>query len=159
DPSPKAISKAVAAGGETPFYALDHDAAGAYPLTWVDRIYVPAKGMSVAKTEAITTLMRYLATTGQEKEAPALEGRLSPALSAQTLSAADAVVQGNCTGTDRAIVKNRDPGQLAPPDATAMSSIGPMLHCVSVTPPTTTTTVAPTGPKGGGDDGSGFVPS
>jgi hypothetical protein len=160
DPSPEAISKAVEAGGETPFYALNHDVPGAYPLTWVDRMYVPSSGLSVAKTEGDATLMRYLATTGQEKEAAALEGRLSPALVAQTLSAADAVVQGNCVGTDREIVKNSDPGPLAPPDATAMRSIGPMLHCVAVVPSSTTTTIAATGSNGTSstDNGSGVLP-
>jgi hypothetical protein len=141
-PTPAQINKAVDAGGDTPLYALTHKVAGAYPLVWVDHLYAPAHGLSIEKTQGIATLIRYLATTGQDKEDSAGEGRLSPPLVAEALAAANNLVTSNCTGSDRTIVSNGDPGPGAPATATAMKSIGTMLHCEPAGPVTTTTTTA-----------------
>ncbi len=143
-PTADAINKAVDAGGESPLYPLTHKVPGAYPLVWVDHLYAPAHGLSIEKTEGLAMTIRYLATTGQEKENPAGEGRLSTALVAEALAAADKLVSSNCTGSGRRIVTSSDPGPLAPPTATAMRSIGPMLHCEPVSPSTTSTSAAPT---------------
>jgi hypothetical protein len=144
-PTPASITKAIAAGGDTPLYALTHPAPGAYPLSWVDHLYAPAHGLSIEKTEGIATLIRYLATTGQEKAASVGEGRLSPALVAKALAAADDLVRSNCTGADRTVVETDDSGPHAPATATAMQAIGTMLHCEAAPGATTTTiTVTPT---------------
>jgi len=143
-PTPDSLTKAVEAGGEAPLYALTHDTPDAYPLVWVDRLYAPAKGLSVEKTEGLAMLIRYLATTGQDKAAPVGEGHLTPPLVTEALTAADALVTSNCTAAGGVVVKSDDPGPLAPPSASAMSSVGPMLHCEHPSPPPpTTTTVAP----------------
>ncbi len=139
-PTPDSIDKAVDAGGETPLYALTNKVAGAYPLVWVDRLYAPAHGLSIAKTEGLAMLIRYLATSGQSKEAAVGDGQLSPDLVNQALQAANSLVTSNCTGSDRHIVSSSDPGPLAPASATAMKSIGTMLHCEPVAAATTTTT-------------------
>src|SRR5262249_51199291 len=139
-PTADSITKAVAAGGEKPLYALTHDAPDAYPLVWVDRLYAPAKGLSLEKTEGIAMLIRYLATTGQEKAGPGGEGQLSQPLVAEALAAADQLVTSNCTAAGGVVVKSDDPGPLAPASAGAMSKIGPMLHCEEPVPATTTTT-------------------
>src|SRR5262249_22571454 len=136
-PTPDAIDKAVDAGGETPLYALTNKVPGAYPLVWGDRLYAPAHGLSVAQTEALATLIRHLATTGQEKAEPVGEGRLSAALVTTALKAADQLVLSNCQGPDRKVELNFDPGPLAPASATAMQGIGAMAHCVPVETATT----------------------
>lgn len=141
-PTAASITKAVEAGNNAPLFALTNKVAGAYPLVWVDNLYAPAHGLSVSKTESMATLIRYLATTGQDKEAPNGEGRLSAPLVAQALAAANQLVTSNCVGSDRTIASSSDPGRLAPPTAAAMRSIGNMLHCVATVPPSTTT-VAP----------------
>jgi hypothetical protein len=163
-PTVDAIDKAVNAGGNTPLYALTNKVAGAYPFVWVDHLYAPAHGLSIEKTEGIAMTIRYLATTGQEKERQFGDGQLSPALVAQALDAANQLVRSNCVGNDRTIVQSSDPGPLAPPTATAMKSIGTMLHCEAATPnPTngsTTTTIAsassPTVGTPGFNSASGF---
>lgn len=142
-PTPDAINKAVDAGGATPLYALTNKVPGAYPLVWVDRLYAPAKGLNAAKTEGLAMTIRYLATSGQKYSTAAGEGRLSQALIAEALAAADALVRSNCQGADRRIVANADPGPLAPASATEMQQIGSMLHCESVVAGTTTTTITP----------------
>jgi len=139
-PTPTAIDKAVAAGGDTPLFALTNKVAGAYPLVWVDHLYAPAHGLSIEKTEGLATMIRYLVTTGQDKAGPVGEGRLSPALVAKALQAADALVRSNCQGADRQVVVSSDPGPLAPATATAMRSIGAMAHCAPAAPATSTST-------------------
>jgi hypothetical protein len=62
----------------------------------------------------------------------------------KALAAADALVTSNCTGADRRIVSSSDPGPLAPPTATAMRSIGSMLHCEAAPASSTSTVAAPT---------------
>jgi ABC-type phosphate transport system substrate-binding protein len=161
-PTPASINKAVDAGGDSPLYALTHKVAGAYPVVWVDHLYAPAHGLSIAKTEGLAALIRYLATTGQEKAAGVGEGRLPAALVAKALAAADQLVRSNCTGADRVIVSSSDPGPLAPPTAIAMRSIGTALHCQpaasdSTTSPSTTSTTPPLleTPAGGDGDTTG----
>ena len=143
-PTPASIDAAVDAGGDAPLYAFAHKVPGAYPFVWVDHLYAPAHGLSIAKTEGLATLIRYLATAGQAAAAPVGEGRLSQSLVTQALAAADALVRSNCTGADRQIVQNSDPGPVAPAGG-AMAAIGPMLHCEPVSAPTSTTTTS-TGP-------------
>jgi hypothetical protein len=156
-PTPDSIDKAVDAGGETPLYALTNKVPGAYPLVWVDRLYAPAHGLSIAKTEGLAMLIRYLATSGQAKEAAVGDGQLPPDLVNTALQAANQLVTSNCTGSDRHIVSSSDPGPLAPASATAMKSIGTMLHCEPVEKPTTTTTTFSSGGGVGTDNfGSGF---
>ncbi len=166
-PTPDSINKAVDAGGDTPLFALTNKVPGAYPLVWVDSLYAPAHGLSIAKTEGIAMLIRYLATTGQDQAAPVGEGRLPASVVPRALQAADDIVVSNCQGSDRRLVVSSDPGPLAPPAAKAMRSIGPMAHCEPVTPPTSstsssttsTTTVTPTTFSSTGIDQSGGSPS
>jgi ABC-type phosphate transport system substrate-binding protein len=137
-PTSASINKAVDAGGDSPLYALTHKVSGAYPVVWVDHFYAPAHGLSIAKTEGLAALIRYLATTGQEKAASVGEGRLPAPLVAKALAAADQLVKSNCIGADRVVVSSSDPGPLAPPTATAMRSIGTALHCEPVASPSST---------------------
>ena len=142
-PTPDSISKAVEAGGDEPLYALTHEAAGAYPLVWVNHLYAPASGLSVEKTEALAATIRYLATAGQDAAAPVGEGKLSAALAAKALAGADDLVTGNCKGADRKLVTSSDPGPYAP-DLPALKAIGPMKHCQAVAGTTTTTSTTTT---------------
>ena len=77
-PTPDSID----AGGRrpvarAPLFALTNKVPGAYPLVWVDHLYAPAHGLSIEKTEALATVIRYLATAGQDAAQPVGEGRLS----------------------------------------------------------------------------------
>lgn len=146
-PTPESINKAVDAGGDDPLYALTNPAPGAYPLVWVNHLYAPAKGLTAAKTEALATTIRYLATDGQKAAAPVGEGRLSDALVKKALEGADELVTSNCVGSDRKIVKSTTPGMYAP-DLPGIKAIGEMLHCepVGAQPTTTSTTIANTIP-------------
>jgi hypothetical protein len=97
-PTPDNMTKAASLGGGQPLYGLNESVPGAYPLTFVDDIYVPTKGLSVEKMNAIATLMRYQAIEGQDVETTLGEGKLPASLLQQTVSAADEVIKDNCTG-------------------------------------------------------------
>jgi hypothetical protein len=127
-PSTATIDAAVNAGNGTPLYALTHDVKDAYPLTWVNYLYVKAAGLSAAKTEAVATVMRYLATDGQAAAAPWNEGTLSQPLVTQALQAANQVVQSNCPAAGGTVFQSNDPGPDAP-NLSGIHTIGAMLHC------------------------------
>jgi hypothetical protein len=137
-PTSEAMTKAAAAGLDTPLYAFDHKVPGAYPFTWIDHLYAPAHGLTVDKTNALATLIRYIATAGQNVAANVGEGRLPEPLVKQSLAAADSLVQSNCVGSDRKIVTSTDPGTDAPTQP-ALNGIGSMLLCEPVAAATTTT--------------------
>jgi len=132
-PTPDSISRAVAAGGTKPLFALTNRVDGAYPLVWVDNLSVAAKGLSPEKANAIAHFTRYVATLGQQGAAALGEGKLSPALVTTALRGADAIVKSNCTGADVKLVSTPDPGPYAPPDL-ATAGIGKMAVCERSTP-------------------------
>jgi hypothetical protein len=159
-PSTASINAAVAAGGEAPLYALDHPVSGAYPLSWVERLYAPAHGLTVEKTEGLAATIRYLATAGQSKAAAVGEGELTQPMVKEALAAADQIVASNCPGAGGIIETSSDPGRYAPSLA-ALKSIGPMKHCDAKPGSGTTTTTSTTAPgqlpadTGLGSTGSG----
>jgi hypothetical protein len=144
-PTPDSIDAAVnamplvtptATTDEPPLYAATTKVPGAYPLTYIDYMYVPAHGeydpsnptQSTAKIEALATVMRYLATTAQGTMAQYNDGVLSSALQEQALAAANQFVQNNCPAADITYL-----------------SLNDEYHCgTPITPPpgTTTTTTA-----------------
>jgi len=140
-PSPTSIDAAVDAGGDTPLYALANSVPGAYPIVYVDHLYAPATGLSMQKTEALATVIRYMATAGQAAAAPVGDGQLPQGLVDQALAAANQLVLSNCTQAGETIMTSSNPGPLAPP-LKALQSIGPMLHCIAA-PGAPATTVAP----------------
>jgi hypothetical protein len=140
-PTPDSINAAVNAGGDTPLYALTNKVPNAYPLTFVDKMYVKASGLSADKAEALATIIRYVATSGQAVMAQHNDGQLSTALVKEALDAADQVVKSNCTGSGHQLVQNTDIGRFAP-NVDGMKSIGKMYHCnatATAAPPTATT--------------------
>lgn len=151
-PTPASIDAAVNAGGAAPMFALSNKVPGAYPLVWVDHLYAPAHGLSLAKTEGMAALIRYVATAGQDAAQPVGEGRLSAPLVAMALAGANQLVKSNCEGSDRHVVENTDPGPYAP-DLPALKTIGAMLHCAPGAPAVPASTSG--GSSGGTYSGSG----
>jgi hypothetical protein len=143
-PTTASIDAAVAAGGDAPLYALTNKVPGAYPLAWIDHLYAPAHGLTVDKTEALATAIRYFATVGQGATKAQGDGQLSAPLVLQALNAANSLVSSNCTGPGRLIVQSSNPGVYAPPSM-ASASIGPMLHCTSGSPQSPKTPTSLTG--------------
>lgn len=157
-PTPASIDAAVNAGGAAPLFALSNRVPGAYPLVWVDHLYAPAHGLSLAKTEGMAALIRYVATAGQDAALPVGEGRLSAPLVAMALAGANQLVKSNCEGPDRHVVETTDPGPYAP-DLPALKTIGAMLHCEPGAPAVSASTGGSSGGTYNGSssfyDGSG----
>jgi hypothetical protein len=149
-PTPAAIDAAVngtpavtptATTGAQPLYAATHPVAGAYPLTYVDYLYAPAHGLSVQKTEALATVIRYLATDGQHPLAGNGDGQLSSTLVSQALASANQLVISNCPAAD--LVDTATPGPYTPTGLPGLDGLGKAFHCEvpGPSPPATTTTV------------------
>jgi hypothetical protein len=139
-PTAASINKAVDAGGDAPLHALTANVPGAYPLVWIDRLYVRTTGLTAEKVEALASMIRYLATDGQEVAASKGEGRLPKALVDEAIAGADRLVEKACpTGSGATIVQSTDPGYA--PALPGVQGIGTMKHCQPAA--TTTTTTAP----------------
>jgi hypothetical protein len=123
---------------------LDKTATTAYPLTWLNWLHAPATGLTVEKTNAIATLVRYVVTDGAAAHLPLGEASLPKVLSDEALVRADALVTSNCVGVDRKVVTRAGPGPFAPNGK--LTGVASMKWCeaVAVAPPTTSTTIAPT---------------
>jgi hypothetical protein len=156
-PNPAAVEAGVDAGaaaGEAPcsatnqnaLYAATNKVPGAYPLTWVDCLYAPTKGLSIAKTDALAGFIRYLVTDGQNSLHANGDAALPEQYVFQALAAANQVVTSNCPSAGGAVVLTSQPVPYAPIDP-GVQSIGAVDQCETApTPPasTTTTTVRAT---------------
>lgn len=159
-PTADAIDKALEAGAQTPLYALTNKVPGAYPMVWVDNLYLPKTGLSVDKTNALAAYIRYMATAGQAVVSaplkaptdsngkmigtqPLSEGHLTKAMAATAIAAADDFVRSNCVGADRRITNDPKPGPYAPA-LDVVTAIGPSVNCQAIVATPPTTTAAPT---------------
>jgi hypothetical protein len=146
-PTPDSINKAVEAGGDVPLHALTNSVADAYPLVWIDHLYVNTKAanLTAEKVEALASMIRYLATDGQAVGATVGEGKLSTSLADQAIAGADDLVQRACpTSSGATIVSNTEPGPYAPA-LPGVQGIGTMKHCQAAVTTTTTVPVAASG--------------
>jgi hypothetical protein len=170
-PTSANLSKAALLGGGKPLFGLDpadipagqaDDYRDVYPLTYIDRIYVPASGLPVDKTNALATLIRVEATVGQSLQVTRGEGQLPPTLVSEAMTKADQVVAANCVGGGRHVVTVADGGPYWPQPAT--SAPAHVTLCAdasgSTAPPPTTTTEAPAPATATGSPaGGGLAPS
>jgi hypothetical protein len=147
--TPEAITAAVAAGGDTPFATAYEPAPGAWPFSWVNRIYLPERGLSVDQTNAAALMLRLQMTVGQDRAASLGDGRLPPEMVAEGLKAADAVVASNCAAAEAKVVKEVGAGPYTPDGLGAvLEALGSVSWCqaTEATPaPPPTTTPAPPG--------------
>lgn len=126
-PTPDAVQAALVAGGGQALSALTSPEPGGYPLSWVDSLYAPTSGLSVEKTNALATFVRYAVTGGSSVAMATGSIPLPPSLVPQALNGADELVRDNCTGPGLVVVSTTDPGSYAPPHA--LDAVGPMLRC------------------------------
>jgi len=155
-PTPDAVQAAIVAGGGQALSALTSPEAGAYPLSWVDSLYAPASGLSVEKTNALATFIRYAVTAGRASALATGTVPLPDALVPQALKGADDLVRDNCTGPGVAMVSTTDPGPYAPTPH-ALDAVGPRLMCQSLVGPGSAAGGSPGG--GAGSPGGSSAPS
>jgi hypothetical protein len=144
-PTPAAITAAGALGDGVPLYGLNDDASGAYPFTWVDSLFVPATGLSVDKTNAIATFLRYATGPGRSLAAGVGDGSLPDSLASQAAAKANDIVTGNCAAAGGTTRNDPSGGPDWPTGVPAPA--GGALICVAA-PIATTTTVASSASSG-----------
>ena len=125
--TPASITAGLAAGAGSPLGGATSAATGAWPLTWVNHLYAPSSGLSPDQANSLATIIRWQATVGAAGSALLLDGRLPDTLLHQALTAADQLVQSNCTAAKGTVVTSTDPGPFAP--AGTLTGIGPMKLC------------------------------
>jgi ABC-type phosphate transport system substrate-binding protein len=144
-PTPQSMTIAAAAGDGAPLYGLTQNVPGAYPFTFTTDMFVPSTGLSIDKTNAIATFLRYATGPGRALAAAVNDGQLPDALAAQAAEKADEIVTDNCKAAGGTTEK--DPtGGVFWPTGVAVPSGGTLL-CVAPAAPAvaTTTTTAGSG--------------
>ncbi len=156
-PTPESISAAVALEGGRPLAATTNPAKGAYPIAWVNRAYVPASGLTADEANAAASFIRLQVTAGQDRAAGLGDGRLTPAMVTEALTAADRIVESNCAAAKGKVTTSADGTPWLP---AGVITAGPVKLCAGPTTPVAPEPTVPTdqGSGAGFDTGdSGFV--
>jgi hypothetical protein len=142
-PTSESVTKAIAAGGDTPLYALDHDAPGGYPLAWIDSMYVPATGLSIDEVNAVSAFIRFVATDGQDIVKADNDGVIGPDLVTKAFAAANAAVTSNCDAA-KGVARLEADSPYYPLAAVApkLHALAPQMVCATPVDPSTTTTTS-----------------
>jgi len=116
-PNTLSVSAAVAAGEGIPNTgSVGLAVPGAYPITWVNKLYAPTTGLSPAKANAVAAVIRWQVTAGQDPAVlqSAGDGKLTPKMVAAALAAADQVVRSNCAAAKGTVRTSGSAGGTAP---------------------------------------------
>ncbi len=125
--TPESITAAVAAGNGTPLAGATSVVPGAYPITWVNKLYAPATGLSADEANGIATLIRWQVGAGQDRAAGLGDGRITAPMVATSLAAADKIVESNCPAAKGTVYSSADGGPFAPPGGLGVK--GPVKLC------------------------------
>ncbi|MBI5087793.1 MAG: hypothetical protein HZB15_02680 [Actinobacteria bacterium] len=137
-PTRESLDLALAAGTEMNV-AADNEVPGAYPLTYINRLYTVAGTLTPDEANALAATIRYVVTDGQQAVIDHGGTDLPDALRDEALAQADHIVETNCTA-DGYEVTTSGPSAFEP-DTPMVQAIASMKHCTLVpTPPATTTT-------------------
>ncbi|UDY37921.1 hypothetical protein [Dermatobacter hominis] len=125
--TPAAITAAVAAGDGAPLTGATTPVPGAYPLTWVNRLYAPASGLTAAQANAVATIIRTQVTTGRAQAAQIGDGQITDKMVVEALTAANQIVESNCGSAGGEVVTSKDGAPYAP--AGAITGVSSMKLC------------------------------
>jgi hypothetical protein len=127
-PTPEAITTAVAAGNGTPLTgAIGTPVPGAYPVTWVNKLYAPASGLTADQANGVATMIRWQVGIGRTRAAEFGDGQITPAMVSTALDAANQVVESNCAAAKGKVYTTTDGGPFAPPGGLGVT--GSMKLC------------------------------
>ncbi len=146
-PTGDSITRAVAAGEGEPLYGLKNPVPGAWPITWVNRMYVPATGLSGKEANALASIIRWQATVGSDGAGILRDGKLTPRMVSEALAKADQVVESNCRAAGLKTAKSSQPGDYAPKGT--LAGLGQVSVCVTGGPADTGADSAAAGASGG----------
>ncbi|MFM7061933.1 MAG: hypothetical protein ACKO04_00355, partial [Actinomycetes bacterium] len=129
-PSTTSISAAVAAGEGIPNTgSVGLAVPGAYPITWVNKLYAPTKGLGADKANAVAALIRWQVTAGQADAVlqTSGDGKLTPKMVTTALAAADQVVSSNCAAAKGTVKTSSSAGGTAPKGG--FPGLGEVTYC------------------------------
>ena len=129
-PNTLSISAAVAAGEGIPNTgSVGLAVPGAYPITWVNKLYAPTKGLGAAKANSVAAVIRWQVTAGQSEDVlkAAGDGKLTPKMVAAALAAADQVVKSNCADAKGTVKSSTTAGGTAPKGG--FPGLGEVTYC------------------------------
>ena len=138
---------AAAAAGSAMNVGANNDVPGAYPLTYVTRLYTIAGTLDPDQANALAALVRYYATDAQDAIVAANGAAMPQAMRNQALAAADRIVESNCTAGTNGALWEVTTGGLSnfEPTTPKVRALTQMKHCTLKPPPApTTTTTTPT---------------
>ena len=141
--TPESITAAVAAGRGTPLTgAIGDPVPGAYPISWVNKVYAPSTGLTAEQADLVANIIRYQVTRGRAAAAGFTDGQITDAMVTQALAAANRIVTSNCAAAKGTVYSSDDGAPYAPDGA--LSGIGSMKLCRGAPLPTTTQPAAAT---------------
>jgi ABC-type phosphate transport system substrate-binding protein len=140
-PTPAAVQAAISAGTSTNV-AAEQAVPGAYPLTWVNRLYTVAGTLDPDQANAMAAFVRYVTTDGQQQVVADGGVALTAALRAESLAAANRIVEANCPSATHQVVTG-GPSAFEP-DTPQVQALTGLKHCELKPAPTTTTSTTTT---------------
>ena len=129
-PNTRSVSAATAAGEGIPDAgAVGTPVPGAYPITWVNKLYAPTKGLGAAKANAVAAMIRWQVSAGQADAVLTAsgDGKLTPKMVAAALAAADQVVKSNCAAAKGTVKSSATAGGTAPTGG--FPGLGEVSYC------------------------------
>jgi len=139
--TPESITAALSANTGAPMPGLTQPISGAWPLSWVNSLYVPDSGLTGDQANAIAAIIRWQVTVGRSRAAELLDGQLPAPLVVQAFAAADEIVKSNCKAAGLSTITTADPSRFAP--AGTLGDLGDTVWCA--TPQSNTAVVSPLG--------------
>jgi hypothetical protein len=143
EPTPDSVAKALATSdGISSSDAVLPSANGGYPFSYINKLLVRTDGMSVARANALVTLIRYMVQDGQKEAAKINEPALPSFHVLKALKSTNEIIKAVCTPADRI----RSTGKVTiAGEEVSFDECGPKVAVVATTTTaaaTTTTTVA-----------------
>ena len=125
--TPESITTALAAGDGAPLYGMTENVPGAWPLSWVNTLYVPDSGLTGDEANTIAAVIRWQSTVGRQNAAQLLDGQLPGSKIDQALDAADEIVESNCSAAGLDTITTDEPARFAPNGT--LADLGDTVWC------------------------------
>lgn len=106
--TPASITAGVAAGNGAPLAGITDPVPGAYPITWVNRAYLPQRGLTADEVNGAAAFIRVQVTQGRDGAAKLGDGQITGDMQKEALDAANAAVESNCSAAKGTVTRSSD---------------------------------------------------
>ncbi|MFZ4518083.1 MAG: hypothetical protein ACOYOP_06825 [Microthrixaceae bacterium] len=112
--TPATVTTAVEAGKGTPVTGATDSVPGAYPITWVNRAYLPQSGLTAAEVNGAAAFIRVQVTQGRAGAAKLGDGQITADMQKEALAAANSAVESNCAAAKGTVLTSSDGAPYVP---------------------------------------------